>query len=101
MGDDQKLLAQFKELHDLYEQGLYTHREIVSKSMELLGEGNTALWQSLPENIRTEIEAIALPFTEDDEIVSFGAKSSEVVKQELLGLKRWLVNMKVQSQALG
>lgn len=96
MSDDQELVAEFKELYHSYEQGLYTDIEIVAKSMDLLGKGNTALWESFPENIRTQSEAIALRFSEDDEIISFGAKTSEVMKQDLMGLKRWLMNMKVQ-----
>jgi hypothetical protein len=92
--NDQELVADFRELYRAYKEGLSKYSELVAESMALLGHGNADLWDALPEDIRVQIEQIALSFSEEDEVISFGARTHEEMKQDLLGLKRWLMKRK-------
>jgi hypothetical protein len=86
----QYLLEEFNELYSAYNQGIYTDTEIISKSLELLGEGNAALWAALPVNIRDEIRNQLGSFSEKDELISFGSEDVDSMKKRLLIVKRWL-----------
>jgi hypothetical protein len=90
----QELVADFRELYRAYEAGLVRDSELVAKAMALLGQGNEVLWDVLPENMRMQIEQIALSFSEEDELISFGPRTHEEMKRDLIGLKRWLMKRK-------
>jgi hypothetical protein len=86
----QYLLKEFNDLYNAYDQGLYTDTEIVSKSLELLGEGDADLWAAFPDNIRDEIRKQLESFSEKDELVSFSSEDVDSLKKRLLSVKRWL-----------
>lgn len=86
----QDLLSEFADLYKGYNQGLYTDAEIVSKSLELLGEGDAALWAAFPVCIRDEIRRQLGSFSEEGELVSFGSEDVESLKKRLLVVKQWL-----------
>lgn len=96
---DQELVAEFNELLQNFERGLYTRAEIIGQSIDLLGEGNAALWERLPEWVRSQIEMAVLSFSEDEEVFSFSRRNRDVVKRELLALKRWLIERKASPGA--
>lgn len=87
----ERILDEFEELYKAYDQGLYTDAEIISKSLELLGKGDAALWAAFPTHIKDEIRKHLEAFSEDDEIVSFSSEDVASLKSRLIFLKEWLL----------
>lgn len=89
MGDN--LLDEFEGLYEAYSRGLYTDAEIISRSLELLGEGDTALWGAFPAHIRDEVRKQIESYSEGDEVVLFSSEDVASHKRRMSVLKDWLV----------
>ena len=86
----QDFIEEFNEIYKLYNQGIYTDAEVISRSIELLGAGNTVLWAAFPAEVKNGIRKQLDSFSEEDELVYFGHENVDAVKKKLLLVKTWL-----------
>jgi hypothetical protein len=86
----QDFIEEFNEIYKLYNQGIYTDAEVISRSIELLGTGNTELWTVFPAEVKNGIRKQLDSFSEEDELVYFGHENVDAMKKKLLLVKAWL-----------
>jgi hypothetical protein len=75
-----------------YEDGLYTDREISGYAISLLAKNlEISFLETFPSWLRLQVIETVNSFGYEDEIVSFGRSDPEVIKNELLMLKEWMM----------
>lgn len=83
-------LEEYNDLLSNYEKGLYSNIELISKTLFLLGEGDSDIWALTPCWVKEKIKEKISSVRESDELISFSGRTSEDIKLQIFSLKQWL-----------